>query len=60
MKKNTHPFLNKTLIEMKDGSTFWKHWLFFRKKLLLEVDTTSNVLWKKSKESLKKNNNLKK
>ncbi len=54
MKKHTHPFLNKTLIEMKDGSTFWKKWLFFRKTLLLEIDASSNNLWKKSKAIPKK------
>lgn len=38
MKQNTHPYLQKTLIILKDKSTFNISWIFFKKKINLNVD----------------------
>jgi hypothetical protein len=50
MKLYTHPKLNLTFIQTKDGSLYVKRWLVLRSNILLEVDVTSHLLW------LKKNN----
>jgi len=50
MKLYTHPKLNLTFIQTKDGSLYVKRWLVLRSNILLEVDVTSHSLW------LKKNN----
>jgi hypothetical protein len=42
MKKNTHPFLIETKIQLKDGAIYKKKWLFFRTTLPLEVDLSSH------------------
>jgi ribosomal protein L31 len=38
MKKNIHPISQKTLIILKDKSTFKISWVFFKKKINLNVD----------------------
>jgi hypothetical protein len=38
MKKYTHPLSKKTLIILKDKSTFKTSWIFFKKKIHLNVD----------------------
>lgn len=47
MKKQKHPQRIETLIQLKDGATYCKRWLFFKNTLPLDVDLTSNVKWKK-------------
>ncbi len=48
MRKYTHPFLKETLIQCKDGSVYMKNWLYFRSFLPLEIDFTTNKIWKKT------------
>lgn len=50
MKKQTHPHLIDTVIQLKDGSVYFKRWNFFRNKLPLETDISGHSLWKKRKE----------
>lgn len=47
MKKQVHPKTTKTLIQMKDGSTYTKKWLFFRNVLSLEIDYLAHSFWRK-------------
>ena len=47
MKLSTHPKKNRTIIQMKDGSTYKKRWLFFRIALPLEIDFLGHVYWRK-------------
>jgi ribosomal protein L31 len=56
MKKNTHPSLNQTVIQLKDGALYMKRWLFFRPSLSLEVDVTLHPIWRglKAKKELKR------
>ena len=56
MKKQTHPILTKTLIQMKDGSTYVKSWLFFRPILSLEIDFLAHSFWRKKKTTSQKKN----
>lgn len=44
MKLYTHPKLNLTFIQAKDGSLYVKRWLVLRLNILLEVDVTSHPL----------------
>jgi hypothetical protein len=44
MKLYTHPKLNLTFIQTKDGSLYVKRWLVLRSNILLEVDVTSHSL----------------
>lgn len=55
MKKFTHPLIKKTIIHTKDGSCYKKRWLYFRQSLFLDIDLTSNFMWKE----VQKNENLK-
>jgi hypothetical protein len=48
MKLSTHPKKTRTVIQMKDGSTYKKRWLFFRNTLSLEIDFLGHVLWRKN------------
>ena len=48
MKKGIYPNLYQTIIQMKNGSSYLKKWLFFRKELPLDIDVNSNNLWKKN------------
>ncbi len=50
MRKNIHPFLKETLIQIKDNGVYLKRWLYFRDFLPLEVDYSQNDNWKKSKK----------
>jgi hypothetical protein len=45
MKLYTHPKLNLTSIQIKDGALYTKRWLFFRSTLSLEIDVTSHRFW---------------
>jgi hypothetical protein len=47
MKKQKHPQRIETVIQLKDGATYCKHWLYFRTALPLDVDLGSNLKWKK-------------
>lgn len=59
MRKYTQPFLKETLIQAKDGSTYKKKWLYFRAFLPLEIDFTTNKLWKKvNKKELETNKKI--
>lgn len=49
MKKQTHPYLTKTLVQTKDGSAYIKRWLFFRGTLPLEIDFLSHSFWRKQR-----------
>jgi len=40
MKKYTHPQLNYTVIQQKDGSTQGKYWSYLRPNLMLETSST--------------------
>jgi ribosomal protein L31 len=42
MKKQIHPQLAQSIIQLKDGSIFTKKWLFFRQQLFLEIDYGSH------------------
>lgn len=50
MRKNIHPYLKETIIQTKDGSSYVKHWLYFRNFLPLEIDYTKNLNWKNTKK----------
>jgi ribosomal protein L31 len=56
MKLQTHPKITKTLIQMKDGSTYTKRWLFFRNVLSLEVDYLAHTFWRKRRNKINKKN----
>jgi ribosomal protein L31 len=56
MKKNIHPKLITTLIQLKDGSTYLKRWLFFKSVLSLEIDYLGHIFWKKAVTTPSKNN----
>jgi len=56
MKKQIHPKTTKTLIQMKDGSTYIKRWLFFRNVLSLEVDYLARAFWRKKEIKLNSKN----
>ena len=47
MRKQKHPYRLETLIQLKDGSVYWKRWLYFRPTLSLDLDTTVHSRWKK-------------
>lgn len=53
MKKQTHPQLIDTIIQLKDGSVYYKRWNFFRNKLPLDTDISGHFMWKKQKEEVK-------
>jgi hypothetical protein len=50
MRKYIHPLLKETLIQLTDGSVFSKNWLYFRSFLRLDLDFTTNKIWKKIKK----------
>ena len=61
MRIQRHPALVETIVQLKDGSAYTKRWLYYRVSLSLDVDTTTNVKWKKSyskyqKVAITKNN----
>ena len=45
MKFYTHPKINLTTIQTKDGALYIKRWLFFKPTLPLEIDLTFHRLW---------------
>ena len=45
MKKNTHPQLQISQIILKNGSTYLKKWVYFRKNLKTDSDFLKNSLW---------------
>lgn len=47
MRNFIHPLLKKTIIQTRDGAIYKKNWLYFRSFLPLEIDYTTNKLWKK-------------
>lgn len=51
MKKQTHPLIKKTTIHAKDGSFYKKRWLYFRQSLYLDIDITSNFMWKEAQKN---------
>lgn len=62
MRKYIHPQLKETIIQTKEGAIYLKRWLYFRNYLLLDIDTSKNLLWKKEVNVKEKFNinNLKK
>ena len=50
MKKQTHPLVKKTMVQNKDGSFYQKRWLYFKLSLYLDVDLTSNIIWKETQK----------
>ena len=63
MKKAIHPIQSKTIIKMRDGSTYVKKWLYFKFFLPLETDISWNKKWKKNISSninMENKNQLKK
>jgi hypothetical protein len=46
MRKQSHPYKIKTKVQLKDGSIYWKRWLYFRPVLALDMDITTNLRWK--------------
>jgi len=46
MRNLRHPYKIKTKIQLKDGSIYWKRWLYFRPTLSLDVDIITNLKWK--------------
>jgi hypothetical protein len=55
MRKQKQPYRIETILQLKDGSLYWKRWLYFRTALIVDIDTTSNLKWKRIFTSLKKN-----
>lgn len=51
MKLYTHPKLNLTVIQIKDGSIYVKRWLVFRTNISLEIDISSHLIWVKKHNS---------
>jgi len=45
MRKQRHPYKITTKVQLKDGSIYWKRWLYFRSTLLLDNDLTNNLRW---------------
>lgn len=60
MKKETHPILMQSVVQMKDGAAYVKKWLFFRPTLQLEVDYTGHPFWRKTPKNIKVITNKKK
>ena len=54
MRNLRHPYKIKTKIQLKDGSIYWKRWLYFRPTLSLDVDIITNLKWKNLFSSLYK------
>lgn len=52
MKKNTHPQLTTSQIILKNGSTYLKKWVYFKKNLKTDSDFLRHSLWQfKQKKS---------
>lgn len=53
MKRVTHPQLEQSVIQWKDGSLYLKQWLYFRPILHVDVEIEKHLLWKKAAEAVR-------
>ena len=60
MKKQTQPYLTRSIIQWKDGSTHAKQWLLYKSVLYLESNSTSSSFVKKNDKIQKKTNSYSK